>query len=62
MVVDLAVEDAVVEEYQRQGAVLVKGVFDQYWIEKIRHGISKNIEKPSKYSEHLRVGQSSHCN
>lgn len=62
MVVDIAVEDAVVEEYQRQGAVLVKGVFDQHWIEKIRLGISKNIEKPSKYSEYLRVCQSSLCN
>lgn len=56
MVVDIAVEDAVVEEYQRRGAVLVKGVFDQHWVEKIRRGISQNIEKPSKYSEHLRVG------
>ena len=48
--------ESLVECYQRDGAVLVEGVFDNAWVEKVRRGIARNLGRPSKYSEHLKVG------
>ena len=51
------VEDTLVERYQRDGAVLAEGVFDDAWVEKVRHGIAQNLALPSEYSERLTTPQ-----
>lgn len=51
----LKVEESLVERYQRDGAVLVEGIFDETWVEKVRRGIAQNLASPSKYSERLTV-------
>ncbi|XP_076031766.1 uncharacterized protein LOC143019692 [Oratosquilla oratoria] len=43
------------EDYRRDGAVVLRGVFEDHWIEAVRRGIAKNLAKPSQYSEALRV-------
>ncbi len=49
------VEESLVECYQRDGAVLVQGVFGEAWLEKVRRGIARNLARPSQYSESLKV-------
>lgn len=49
------VEESLVELYQRDGAVLVPGVFSDAWVDKVRHGIARNLAQPSQYSERLTV-------
>ncbi len=51
----IEVEDSLVERFQRDGAVLVEGAFDETWVQKVRRGIAQNLERPSKYSERLTV-------
>ncbi|XP_037790621.1 uncharacterized protein LOC119585978 [Penaeus monodon] len=53
MVAEVEIHAEVVEQYQRDGAVLVKSVFSPSWVNKVRDGIMKNLEKPSQYSERL---------
>ena len=36
-----------IDQYKKDGAVLIKGKFDRAWIEKLRKGISKDIQNPS---------------
>ena len=36
-----------IDQYEKEGAVLIKGKFDSEWIEKLRKGISKDIKNPS---------------
>ena len=36
-----------IDQYKKDGAVLIKGKFDREWIEKLRKGISKDIKNPS---------------
>ena len=55
MVTATLVTEEQVEEYTKNGAILLKNVFSEEWIEKVRRGIAKNIEKPSQYSERLTV-------
>lgn len=47
------VEQSLVERYQRDGAVLVPGVFSDAWLDKVRRGIARNLAHPSQYSEKL---------
>ena len=49
------VTDTDIQAFQRDGAVLLKGVFTEKWIEKLLHGIHKTLEDPSEYSENLRT-------
>ena len=44
-----------IEEYQRDGAVVLRNVFTEEWIELIQQGIDINIQSPSQYSEWLTV-------
>lgn len=55
MVQEVEVEEELVEQYQRDGAVLVREVFHPSWVEKVRRGIAKNLDQPSRYSERLLV-------
>ena len=36
-----------IDQYRKDGAVLIKGKFDKAWIEQLREGISKDIQNPS---------------
>ena len=36
-----------INQYKRDGAILIKGKFDSEWIQKLREGISKDINNPS---------------
>ena len=36
-----------IDQYRKDGAVLIKGKFDKAWIERLREGISKDILNPS---------------
>ena len=36
-----------IDQYKKDGAVLIKGKFDRAWIEKLRKGISKDFQNPS---------------
>ncbi len=51
----MVVEESLVQRYQRDGAVLVEGVFNDTWLEKIIQGIDRNLASPSQYSERLTV-------
>ena len=37
-----------VEQFKKDGAVLIKGKFDSAWIEKLKKGIKKAKERPSQ--------------
>jgi len=54
------IPESAVQEFQRDGAVLLKGVFSQEWLDKVQEGISKNLENPSQYGERLKVGEGAH--
>ncbi|KAJ9595518.1 hypothetical protein L9F63_013283 [Diploptera punctata] len=45
------------ERFQEDGAVVLRSVFSDYWIEMVQRGIEKNLEKPSKYAEWLNTGE-----
>ena len=36
-----------IDQYRKDGAVLIKGKFDKAWIKTLREGISKDIKNPS---------------
>lgn len=55
-------EDALVEQYERDGAVVVRQVFHHSWVEKIRQGIAKNLDQPSQHSERLLKGHGAYFN
>eukprot|EP00058_Branchiostoma_floridae_P027274 XP_002612765.1 hypothetical protein BRAFLDRAFT_97254 [Branchiostoma floridae] len=48
-----AVEPEVLREYRENGAVCLRNVFSQEWVDKVRKGIEKNKAHPSSYSESL---------
>ncbi len=55
VMVAIKIEESLVDRYQRDGAVLVEGVFDDAWLEKVRRGIARNVARPSQYSQRLTV-------
>ena len=51
------VTDQMVEDFQRDGAVLVKGLWKD-WVEPLRAGIERNMTEPSPYgAENLKPGE-----
>ena len=57
MTASARVTDSMVEAYQRDGAVLVKGLFAP-WEEELRAGIRRNMDEPGPYaSENLKPGE-----
>ncbi len=59
VMVAITIEESLVDRYQRDGAVLVEGAFDNAWLEKVRRGIARNVARPSLYSERLTVSGNS---
>ena len=44
-----------IDQFRKDGAVLIKGKFDRKWIEILREGISKDIENPSpRFERHTK--------
>jgi len=51
------VDDALIDAYQRDGAVLIKGLFRD-WVEPIKAGIERNMNTPGPYAaENLKEGE-----
>ena len=51
------VTDQMVEDFQRDGAVLVKGLWKD-WVEPLRVGIERNMTEPGPYgAENLKPGE-----
>jgi len=42
-----------VDTFQADGAIHLKGVFTNHWVEVVKAGIQKNLAQPSQYSERL---------
>ncbi len=40
-------EKSLIDEYNQNGAVLIKGKFDHYWINKLKEGFEKAKSNPS---------------
>ena len=38
-----------IQEFHENGAVCLRNVFDQEWVNKSAVGITKNVQNPSKY-------------
>ena len=52
------VDETTIEAYQRDGAVLIKGLFRD-WVETLREGVEENMRHPGPYaSENLQAGDS----
>jgi len=43
----------ILNDYQNDGVVCIRNVFNEYWIEKVAEGIEENLKNPSIYSERL---------
>ena len=43
-----------IEQFQVDGAILVKGVFDEKWLSMAQAAIKNTMENPSQFSEMLR--------
>ncbi|XP_013774453.2 uncharacterized protein LOC106459380 [Limulus polyphemus] len=44
----------VIDEYQNNGAVCIRNVFDLKWVKAVEKGIQRNLENQSSFSETLR--------
>lgn len=52
---DVSITTEQIERYQRDGATVLRNVFDGKWIDVVRKGIEINLKSPSKYAEWLKV-------
>ncbi len=44
-----------INQFNKDGAVLIKGKFDKEWIEKLRNGIDEDINNPSpRFERHTK--------
>ncbi|XP_035220517.1 uncharacterized protein LOC118193528 [Stegodyphus dumicola] len=50
----MKIDQDLIEEFDKNGAVCLRGVFEEKWIDIIRKGIKKNLMDPSSYSEFLK--------
>ena len=42
------------KEFQENGAVVIRGLFSNEWLEKVASGIDSNLGNPSQYSERVK--------
>ena len=42
------ISDALVDEFEHQGAVCLRGLFAQSWLEKLAYGVDKNFADPAE--------------
>ena len=45
----VAVPDAVVDEFERNGVVCLRGLFEQRWLNQLAEGVEKNFAAPGPY-------------
>ena len=45
----MEIDNKIVSDFQKDGAVLIQDIILPYWLDKLSIGIKKNFEKPSKY-------------
>ncbi|KAF8788805.1 hypothetical protein HNY73_006810 [Argiope bruennichi] len=50
----MKIDPKLIDEYEQNGAVLLKDVFDPFWIDLVHDGIEKILADPSCYSEKLK--------
>ena len=43
------IDEKIIENYQNNGAALLKNIIDSKWINELQIGVKKNFENPSKY-------------
>ena len=46
----MGLDQKTIEDFQRDGAAVLRGVFSLEWIEKLRLGLSHNINTPGPYT------------
>ena len=46
-----------IDQFQNDGAILLKGVFDDKWVELAKRAIKVTMENPSSFSEMLRPNE-----
>ena len=44
------VTDRDIETFDQDGAIILRGVFDQHWLSLLADGLEKNFKKPGPYS------------
>lgn len=61
---EMKISSELIEAFQEDGAVLLKGVFDDKWIQMAAEAIRKTMQNPSEFSEMLRpvAGQGGYFN
>ena len=57
LAVGVVVCAAAVEEYARQGAVCLRGVFSPRWVDAVRDAIEWNLQHPSQYVSRHGTGE-----
>jgi ectoine hydroxylase-related dioxygenase (phytanoyl-CoA dioxygenase family) len=50
----IQLSEADVQAFQADGAVCLRGLFSNYWLDEIARGIERNLAAPSQYSESLK--------
>jgi len=60
----MLVTEADIERFDQDGAIVLRDVFSQEWVQKVKEGIQINLANPSKYSEKLALkeGQGAYFN
>lgn len=53
------ITQSIIEQFQQDGAICLRGVFDERWIRKVANGIEKNKQNPSDFGENLKAEGSS---
>lgn len=48
-------DPALISEFEENGAVCLRKVFDRRWLDSISRGIEKNLQQASQYSESIRI-------
>ncbi|GIY50339.1 uncharacterized protein CDAR_86431 [Caerostris darwini] len=54
----MKIDQKLIEEYEQNGAVCLRNVFDKAWIDLARVGIEKNLASPSSFGEKLKGDKS----
>jgi len=47
------IKDIHIEQFKKDGVVLIKNAFSNEWLKKLEIGIEKNMQNPSKYADLL---------
>ena len=48
---DASISDSLVSDYERDGAVALRGVIPLHWVERLREGVDQNMREPGPYAK-----------